>query len=551
MASHFPTRRALFAGVAAAFCRNLQGAEDRSRSASVDRLLDQIIENEAKIRQIVAERTPVIETYIQEESATNPVDSQDHYFLGRMRSKAEGYISFVRRQSAPPSVTEIRTRRRLLVLKQTQVSEKTPAHVEYMPEGFAHMAVIDGASFNRKTCHFEFIRREFLGEVRCLVFDVAPIDAVEPGRFIGRIWVEDQTHFITRVNGTYQKKTGEELYFHFDCWRMNTAPGVWVPAIIYTEDEAGPVNARVRLKAQTRLWGYESKASNRLDELTSILVDSAPNVKDSAEGADPSPLDGQRRWEREAETNIIDRLERIGLIAPAGEVDEVLGTVLNNLIATNSLDIEPRCRVLLTTPFETFTIGRTVVVSRGLIDVLPDEASLALVVASVLAHIAIGNPAGKEFAFNDRTMIDDHTALERFRFARSAQEVAEASKRAVELLSNSPYRDKMAGAGLFLKALKSRSSRLPHLIRSTFGNDLACYLELPEFQAILASAPALEDSKLEQVAALPLGSRIRVQPWANQIYLAKSKPVSLLSAREKLAFEVTPVNIHLSRAVEN
>jgi hypothetical protein len=46
---------------------------------------------------------------------------------------------------------------------------------------------------------------------------------------------------------------------------------------------------------------------------------------------------------------------------------------------------------------------------------------------------------------------------------------------------------------------------------------------------------------------LPLGSRIKIDPWTNQITLMANKPVSLLSAREKMPFEVTPFVIYLTR----
>ena len=49
----------------------------------------------------------------------------------------------------------------------------------FLPRGFAQMAVIDLHDFNRQTYRFEYVRREFLGEVRCLVFDVAPLQLVE------------------------------------------------------------------------------------------------------------------------------------------------------------------------------------------------------------------------------------------------------------------------------------------------------------------------------------------------------------------------------------
>jgi hypothetical protein len=455
-------------------------------------------------------------------------------------------------------VTETKTRQRFLLLKKTVATEATPEHVEYFPEGFAQMALIDATAMDRKTYKFDYVRREFLGDVRCLVFDVGPVQAGAPGRFVGRIWVEDEDYFIVRLNGTYNKKNDDQLYFHFDSWRVNPAPGLWIPAITYVEDavsleedQTASEPEALKFKAQTRIWSYESPTNNRLEELTSILIEAGRDVKDNSESRDLSPIDGQRRWEREAESNVLDRLERIGLLAPAGELDAVLNTVLSNIIATNSLDVEARVRVMLTTPVETFTIGHTVVISRGLIDVLPDEASLGLVLATELSHIALGHPTRTEYAFNDRTMVSDDQVLERFRFARTPDEISAAAKKTVALLANSPYKDKMANAGLFLKALKTRAAGLPNLIRSTLGNSLLRYLDMPEFQTLLANAPPLEEGKLEQIAALPLGSRVRVEPWANQIHLMKSKPVAFLSAREKMPFEVAPVNVYLARANEN
>ena len=78
-----------------------------------------------------------------------------------------------------------------------------PSHTEFIPVGFAQMAVIDAKAFDRAHYDFKFVRREFLGEVRCLVFDVSPKPKTGNGRFIGRIWVEDQDYNIVRVNGTY------------------------------------------------------------------------------------------------------------------------------------------------------------------------------------------------------------------------------------------------------------------------------------------------------------------------------------------------------------
>ena len=104
------------------------------------------------------------------------------------------------------------------------------------------------------------------------------------------------------------------------------------------------------------------------------------------------------------EDNIVERLQVAGLMAPDGEVDRILETVVNNLLIVNNLDLAAvRCRVLLTTPLESFVLGRTIVVSRGLLDVLPDEATLAAVLAHELAHIVLEHSLGAEYACLFRT----------------------------------------------------------------------------------------------------------------------------------------------------
>jgi hypothetical protein len=335
-----------------------------------------------------------------------------------------------------------------------------------------------------------------------------------------------------------------------DSWRLNVGPGQWVPAFVYV-GESGDQSTTGRatlFKSQSRLWGFNVASSNRLEELTSILIDAESPVKDENSAKDVSPLESQRSWEHQAEENIVDRLEKGGLLAPKGNVDTMLNTVVNNLIVTNNLAVDATCRVLMTTPLETFFMGHTIAISRGLLDVLPDEASLAMVLAQELAHIALGHRTATEFAFHNRTMLSDHEILQRFRFQRSEPEILAAGRRTVEILRNSPYKQKLGNAELFLKALSSRAGRLPKLIQATVGNQLASGETLARLAAFASQAPALQEKSLLQIAALPLGSRIKVDPWTNQITLMKAKPIALLSPREKMPVEVTPFVIHLTRA---
>ena len=401
-----------------------------------------------------------------------------------------------------------------------------------------------------------YVRREFLGDIRCLVFDVAPVNRQQAGKFVGRMWVEDRDDAIVRFNGTYvqapaPKSARAERYFHFDSWRVNAGGTLWVPAQIYVEEEAAPEHGKARatphFKAQTRIWDYAAAPSRKIDELTSILVDGESGLTDSDAPKDVSPLESQRSWERQAEENLLARLEKGGFLAPPGPVDEVLNTVVSNLIVSAKLNVEAHCRVLLTTPFETFAIGRTIVISRGLIDVLPDESSLALALASELAHIALGQRTPTQFAFNNQTMLSDFDLLQRFHFERAAAEMLAASQKTIAIMHESPYQN-TANAGLFLKALSSHESALPRLLQATLGDQVADPEALARLAAIAASAPPLEEDKLEQIAALPLGSRVKVNPWSNQLDLVKTRPLALLAPREKMPFEVTPFVLYLTRS---
>jgi hypothetical protein len=503
----------------------------------VKRLFDRIISQEQAFVKRLKTRTPLLETYIQESSAQKggEVLQRDHYFLGRLGlSSGITYTPIAVR-------SEAQKRSRNWALRRTGIA--------FDPTGFAQMMFVDAVAFNSETYKLEYVRREFLGDVRCAVFDVAPIVSTTSGKFKGRIWVEDQDSNIVRFNGTYTKGKGSDLYFHFDSWRADLGGGQWIPAFTYIEESADPeTNGGVTFKAQTRVWGYNSGKAARVDELTNLLVEMEAPVKQTPAASDTSPLESQRSWERQSEENVIDRLERSGLIAPKGDVDNVLDTVVNNLLATNDLNVEVRCRVLLTTPLETFTIGRTIVISRGLIDVLPDEASLAMVLSDEIAHVALAHKTNTQFAFYDQTMFSDDELLQRFRFSRSVDEIAAAGRKAVSILEKSPYKDKLSNAGLFLKALSAKAPQFPNLIRANLGNQLADGSTLVRMGQLATGAPNLDNEKLEQIAALPLGSRIKLDPWTGTISLIKTKPVSLLSSREKLFFEVAPLSPHLTRA---
>ncbi|HET9409610.1 MAG TPA: M48 family metalloprotease [Candidatus Sulfotelmatobacter sp.] len=508
-------------------------------ATTINDVLDRVLQREHLFVAQMRHLHPMVETYIQylkDNKSDNPVPSKDLYFLGRL-SLSEGPedTSFV----GQPGFG-----RRMM----DHLSGVYSMH--FLPLGFAQMVVLD-TDFQKKYYDFSFIRREFLGEIRCLVFDVQPKKGAPAGRFVGRIWVEDQDYNIVRFNGTYAPQPKFGAYLHFDSWRLNMQTGMWLPAYVYSEeaDLKSGLTKGLHFKSQTRLWGYDLKGFGKSDEFTQILVDSAQSVKDRSDAAsDASPLQAQRMWEKQAEDNAVDRISRVGLIAPPGDVDKVLQTVVNNLLVTNNIDLQSdiRCRILLTAPLESFTIGHTIVMSRGLLDVLPDEASLAMVLAHELSHIVLGHRIDTMMAFNDRFFFPDEQSLQRLDFKRDPNDEEAADAKALDMLKNSPYKDKLGSAGLFLKALQERAPELPNLIRPHLGNGLAAGKSL-RMSSLLASAPALDQNRIDQIAALPLGGRVKVDPWSDRLELAKTKPMSLISPREKMPFEITPFFPYLTR----
>jgi hypothetical protein len=335
-----------------------------------------------------------------------------------------------------------------------------------------------------------------------------------------------------------------------DSWRLNLIPGYWVPAYIYSEegDFGYRSKDKTAFKAQTRLWGYDLLESAQSRELTKVTVDSS--VKDeSATEQDASPLQAQWQWQQQAADNVLERLQNAGLLAPEGDVDKVLETVANNLLITNNIELPSpvHTRVMLTLPLETFSVGNTIVVSRGLLDVLPDEACLAMVLSHELAHIVLGHNLGTKYAFYDRMLFSDESTYQNLGFRHVPEEEAAADKKALELLKNSPYAQKLDTPGLFLRELAARSSALSALVTPHLGDGFTHKGTVDRMVVLMNSAPALDPNKLGQIAALPLGGRVKLNAWDDRAELAKTTPVAVTSARGKMPLEVTPFFPRLTR----
>ena len=529
----------VFAGGLAAQTQPTQSVEPltitSNQPKTVSEAVDRIIAREHQEVATLRHYTPIIETYIQDmrwDPQLGAVPERDHYFLG-VAQLSKGVVD----QSILPK-TSSGWKHKLNPIKDvTSMLGDT-----YVPAGFLQMIFVDQDSLDKQHYRFTYERNEFLGSLRCLVFDVTPLPKSGAGRFQGRIWVESQDYAIVRFNGVFvPNKNSLDSSLHFDSWRTNVAPNQWIPSYIYSA-ESGKKDfplGHASYRSQTRLWGYNPKLGSHETEFSDLQIEAAKPIQDQAAASN----DAQQNWEREGEDNVIDRLEQNGLLAPAGPLDKVMNTVTNNLEVTNNLDIEPevRCRVLLTSTLEAFTVGHTIVLSRGLLDVLPDEPSLAAILAHQLGAVITGSGLGDDYSFNDTTMVSTADTIKRMSFrSREADEEAAANK-AMELLKNSPYKSQLGTAGLFFKQLAAEQKELPSLISANLGNQVFMATQL------IQAAPPLQPMRVDQITALPLGSRTLLNSWDDTVDMVKSKPVQVLSARGKMPFEITAAMPYLTR----
>lgn len=506
---------------------------------SFDQFIDRAVVQERRLIALVRNFRPITETYVQEQKRdpeAGIVPNGDHYFLSRLDlTKGENALSF-----GEPD----RSKRGIFGWVRKPVPERFAAN------GFVEALFPDLEHFDKSNYSFEYVRFENLGDVRCVVADVKTRPGTQNRGFMGRIWFEDQNSSIVRFTGAYTAEPFDKRAFHFDSWRVNTLDVRWMPAYVYTEEwNPEPSVHELWFKAQTRVWGYDLANAGDHREFAKPLTDVPglvdPKRREASQSLNPAYTVGKNTYTPDDE--LVERLQVAGLMAPDGDVDRVLETVVNNILLTNDLEIPAiHCRVLLTTPLESFVVGRTIIVSRGLLDVLPDEATLAAVLAHELAHIVLHQSDRPEYLSGLALPFSDLDIFSHLDFRFDTAQESEADNRGLQLFAKSPYKSQMANAGLFLAVLEARSARLPNLLRGRFSNDFGSS-HLVGMQGVTNSRQTLQTNRLDQVGALPLGSRIGVNPWSDQIELLKSKPVQLESSAEKLPFEVTPFFFHLKR----
>ena len=546
-------RKILTLGLALVLCVSAAHAKRRryeyhpipltpEQSALIQRAIAQEHQTVAMIRK----STPVVQTYIQNvrpDPLLYSVPVSDQYSLAR--------VDFNKAFTAE-NYSEQAGHRGFFGGTMGYIRDLTKNfHINYSQTGFMDMMFLDPTSFDMQHYDFMYVRREFLGSVRTWVFDVRPKSHVKGyKRFFGRIWVEDPEGNIVRFNGTYTENKNDDVVhnFHFDSWRTNIQPGVWLPTAIYVQETHMSADRHAQgFRAQTYFWGYSLKLPQRESTNASIRVENAQDQ--SGQAQDISPLEAQRKWVQQAEDNVLDRLTQAGLLAPPSDFDKVLETVTNNIIIGSKLNLpaDIHCRVLLTAPLESLAVGNTILVSKGLIDTLPTEADLAAVLSFQLAHIVLGHHIDTRYAFNDQLLFPDSATFQQINMRHTTADDEAAAKKAVELFNASVYASKTGEVGLYFEQLAARQKALAALLTPRIGDPLLRADGTPWLSGLTHGAPALNPRDLTQIAALPLNSHLRIDPWDDKVYQLNVRPAPLLNAGDKMPFEVTPIYYRLER----
>jgi hypothetical protein len=536
-------------------------ASDRKPSPAQNALIDRAIVREKTIIKTVKERAPLVEDYIQNmkpDPVLGQVPESDQHFLGRVEFKnVIGDNTY-----AVNKETSQGTSGGKLGFFKNSMSYigglGSSLRLNFHEAGFVQMLLMDSNGFDRQHYKFGYVRNDFLGNTPTAVFDVTPItDKKERGRFFGRIWIETRDGNVVRFNGSFAgSDKGYAEYYHFDSWRTNVQPDLWLPTSFYVEEsDPRSVSRTLKFKAINHIWGYVLKVPPADSANTSMDVVGATDVSNDAQ--DVSPLGAQRAWVEQAEDNVVERLFQAGLLDAPSEFDKTLEALAGNILAYNNITLSRpiRCRTLLTEPLESLAIGNTIVISKSLLDttgvITQDGAqqmgNLNAILAFQIAHIILAHRLDTKYAFNDRLLFPTTSVFNRIPMHHTDADNLAAAKKAMELLSAKELEGGQQYFGLYLQQLQQRVHSLKALNEPMIGDGLTKSDTDQTFwmQAIMAKGSKLDVKDLKQQAAMPLSSFLRFDPWTDQVIVLHSAFEPLLSAADKMPFEVEPVYLKL------
>jgi hypothetical protein len=534
----------------------------RKLSAAQNALIDKAITREKVVIATVKQRAPLVETYIQNmkpDPVLGQIPESDQHFLGRVDfSKIIGDETY----EVNKNTSDGTNKSKLGFFKQSTsfiTSLGGSLHLNFHQAGFVQMLLMDSNSFDREHYAFGYVRNDFLGNTPTAVFDVTPKEGKKArGRFYGRIWIETRSGNVVRFNGDFSGSEKDySEYYHFDSWRTNVQPDLWLPTSFYVEEsDPKSVTRTLKFKAINHVWGYVLKVPPPESANTSMDVVGATDVSNDAQ--DVSPLGAQRAWVEQAEDNVVERLFQAGLLDAPSDFDKTLEALAGNILAYNNITLSRpiRVRTLLTEPLESIAVGNTIIISKGLLDttavVTQDGAqqmgNLNAILAFQIAHIILGHRLDTKYAFNDRLLFPTTSVFERIPMHHTDADNTAAAKKAMELLSAKELVSGDKYYGLYLQQLQQRVHALKALNEPMIGDGLTKSDTDQTFwmQAMLSQGEKLNMKDLTQQAAMPLSSFLRFDPWTDQVIVMHSAFEPLLTPSDKMPFEVEPVYLKLS-----
>ncbi|MEO6805555.1 MAG: hypothetical protein ABI286_11020 [Edaphobacter sp.] len=537
-------------------------ATSRKPTAAQNELINKAILREKVVVKTIKERAPLVETYIQNmkpDPVLGQVPESDQHFLSRVDFKS---VINDQTYAVNKDTSTGATGSKLGFFKHslsTVANLGGSLHLTFHEAGFVQMLLMDSNNFDRQHYKFGYVRNDFLGNTPTAVFDVTPISSKKDfGRFFGRVWVETRSGNVVRFNGDFAgTQEDQKEFYHFDSWRTNVQPDLWLPTSFYVEEsDPKSVSRTLKFKAINHIWGYLLKVPPPESENTSMDVVGATDVSNEAQ--DVSPLGAQRAWVQQAEDNIVERLFQAGLLDAPSEFDKTLEALANNILAYNNITLSRpiRCRTLLTEPLESLAIGNTIVISKSLLDttgvVTQDGAqqmgNLNAILAFQIAHIILAHRLDTKYAFNDRLLFPSTSVFNRIPMHHTDADNTAAAKKAMELLSAKELEGGQQYFSLYLQQLQQRVKSLKALNEPMIGDGLVKSDDDPTFwmAAIESKGPKLDMKDLKQQAAMPLASFLRFDPWTDQVFVMHTAFEPLLTAADKMPFEVEPVYLKLS-----
>jgi hypothetical protein len=248
---------------------------------------------ESAMKSELTEYEPLVEAYYQKLTPNDKgiyVLDRDLYFLGRLSWKNGPHIDDL-----------------LAGGEAAGADSAEPGGGRQLLDALLEVLTPDWRQIGPDRYQYTFVRTEFLGTMRCVVFDVKPLQSDAEG-FTGRVYVEDRTWNIARFEGVNPRLDAllaplraRTSTFHLDSWRVNPIKNRFVPAYTYLE-EVPPLDApdRPRVKAQIRFWAFDRTYGQPSRELVEGFVQPSSSVSEVRRQQAPSPQKIERIYEQQA-----------------------------------------------------------------------------------------------------------------------------------------------------------------------------------------------------------------------------------------------------------